>query len=491
MYAHQYHAVTFSDLLQTLWRYRTRCIVTALIVLGLAAAYAIAGPRTWVGSQAVIVRDDAATQFSAIGRMRSDEEIKNTQETLQEILQSCSLLKSVLRQVGPPASDVSTGPWPSDEAVAALRSAVSLAPPKGVEFGKSTVFYLKVKDRDRDRAVQLTEALYTELGRVLGELRATMAQSTITELQESVALTETNLTQATHRLAEIEKEVGVDLVALRVLNQSPTGDASVFRSLTGGLEELRATRAKETQYATMLNMLNEAKSNPTLLLAAPKELLECHPGLDRLIQGLSESRLRSFAEASKLTPEHPIMRAAIREESGIREGIRQELGVAIEGVSAAQKLAAARRKALEIQVDDLNQRLHRLTNVRAEYANLVAQVEQRRTLVEESHRNLAQARAACAAATTSSLLNRVDVPDGGLRPVGASRAMIGLGGLLGGLVAGCGMVFLTAPISRRKEPAPDLPFAASMAQPMSRHTGVDRVVRARVREAVMAGENEI
>ena len=93
----------------------------------------------------------------------------------------------------------------------------------------------------------------------------------------------------------------------------------------------------------MLTMLKQAKNDPTLLLAAPKELLECHPGLDRLIQGLSESRLRSFAQASMLTPEHPLMRAAMREEAGIRDGIRQELAVAIEGVSAAQKLSAARR----------------------------------------------------------------------------------------------------------------------------------------------------
>ena len=127
------------------------------------------------------------------------------------------------------------------------------------------------------------------------------------------------------------------------------------------------------------------------------------------------------------------------------------MATAIQGVSAASELAATRRATLETQVNELNQRLGRLTNMRAEYSNLVAQVEQRRSLVEESQRNLAQARAACAAATTSSLLSRVDSPDGGLRPVSPSRAMIGLGGLLGSIMAGFGVVLLTAPIGRRED----------------------------------------
>jgi polysaccharide biosynthesis transport protein len=467
--------------------------MTMIVVLSLTAAYAFLASPTWVGSQAIIVRDDAPTRFSAAGRLGEEEQVKNTQETLQEIAAGYSLLKSALQRVGPAATDTSTGPWPSDQAIVTLRNAVSLAPPKGMEFGKTAVFYLKVKDRDRNRALQLTEAVYVELSKAFGQLRATMAQSAISELQASVALTEANLTQATRRLAQIEKDAGVDLVALRMLHQQPGGDVSVYRTLSSSLEELRQTRAAQAQQATMLAMLQKATANPLLMLAAPKELLDCHPGLARMIQGLSESRLHSFASASKLTEEHPEMRALLREEAGIREGIRQELATAIQGVSAASTLAASRRAALEAQVDELNQRLGRLTNIRAEYSNLVAQVEQRRSLVEESQRNLAQARAACAAATTSSLLSQVDVADGGLRPVSASRTMVGLGGLLGSIMAGCGMVFLTAPIGRREDlslPAPLRHTNTSQTPP--RRADAERVVRTRISvpEAVMSGECE-
>jgi polysaccharide biosynthesis transport protein len=486
----QNHDSTFPNVFGIIWRYRWRCAATMIVVLGLVAAYAVFAPPTWLASQAIIVRDDAVARFGNTGRWREEGEVKNTQETLQEITASSSLLKNALQRVGPPSDD-SAHTWPSDEAVVDLRKAVILAPPKGMEFGKTAVFYLKVKNRNRDRALQLTDAIYTELAKAFGQLRATMAKSAISELKESVTLTEANLAQATQRLSEIEKEAGIDLVALRMLHQSPAGEVPIYHTLATGLEDLRQTTAAQAQQATLKAMLEKAQANPLLLLAAPKELLDCHPGLARLIQGLSESRLHSFNGASKLTEEHPEMRALHREEANIREGIREELATAIQGVSVAGALAATRRATLETQVNDLNRRLSRLTNIRAEYSNLVAQVEQRRTLVEESQRNLAQARAAAAAATTSSLLSRVDSPDGGLRPISASSAMIGLGGLLASMMAGVGVVFLTAPLGRREvPPLPPLRRSRSSQSPSAR-AGGDRVILTRIPKPVMAGDRDL
>ena len=158
---------------------------------------------------------------------------------------SWSLLKNVLQELGPPQETDSADPWPSDKAVDSLRSVVSLTPPKGSEFGKSDVFYLKVRDRNRDRSLRLTETIYADLEKTFGQLQATIAQSEITELKESVTLAENNLAQATKRLSQIEKEAGIDLVALRMLHQSPTGDTYVFRELTSALDELRQTKATQ------------------------------------------------------------------------------------------------------------------------------------------------------------------------------------------------------------------------------------------------------
>ena len=487
----QHRDIVFVDISRTLWRCRWRCVATMIVVLGITAAYAVLAPPAWMASQAVIVRNDATTQFGAMGRSREDSDVKNTQETLQEIVTSRSLLRNSLQRVGP-AADASTEDWPSEEAIVELRRAVSLAPPKGMEFGKTAVFYLKVKDPDRDRALRLTEAIYVELGTAFGQLRAAMSQNAIVELQASVELTEANLTQATRRLAEVEKAAGVDLVALRMLHQSPVGDVPIYHTLASGLDELRRSREEQAQQTALLAMLRKAEVNPLLLLAAPKELLDCHSGLARLIQGLSESRLRSFAVASKLSEEHPEMAAIRREEANIRDGIRQELSTAIQGVSVAIELAATRRATLEKQVNELNQRLGRLTDIRAEYSNLAVQVEQRRSLVEESQRNLAQARAACAAATASSLLSRVDSPDGGLRPVSPSRAVTGLVGLLASVMAGFGVVLLTAPVGRREDAIwPSSLHESGNSETPSRHTNGERVISKRVPEPVLAGQRDM
>jgi polysaccharide biosynthesis transport protein len=488
MYSNQPREITFADIMGTLWKHRVRFAATVLIVLIAALVYAFVAPPTWEGSQAIYVRDDAAARFGSTRGVLREEQVKNTQQTLLEIVHGNSLLKNVLQRVGPPQSTDSAAQWPSEKSIEELGDAVSLAPPKGTEFGKTEVFYLKVKDRQRDRAVQLTEAVYAELEKTFGDLRAAVAQSAITELQEAVVLNENNLDQATKRLSQIENDVGIDLVALRMLHQSPTGDTSVYRTLTGALDELRQSKAVENQHSAMLAMLKKAERDPLLMMAAPKELLDCHPGLSRLIQGLSESRLRLFAEQSRLTDDHPDVRAVKREEAGICEGIRGELSTAIEGVSAAQELAAVKCVTLEEQVADLNNRLNRLTNMRAEYSNLVMQVDQRRNLVEESQRNLSQARAAFVSATTSSVFNRMDLPDGGIRPVSASRRLIGLSGLLGSMLAGVGVVFLTAPISRREEKTRQ---ESAPARTPHQRGGMDRVVFTRIAagETVATGES--
>ena len=97
----QHRDVAFSDLARTIWRCRWRCAATMIVVLGLTAAYAVLAPPSWMASQAIIVRNDATAQFGATGRLREDEDVKNTQETLQEIVTSRSVLRNSLQRVGP------------------------------------------------------------------------------------------------------------------------------------------------------------------------------------------------------------------------------------------------------------------------------------------------------------------------------------------------------------------------------------------------------
>lgn len=273
MYSLQRRDVAFSDTAQTVWRCRRRCAATVIVVLGLTAACAVFPPPSWLASQAIIVRDDATARFDVAARAREGEDVKNTQEVLQEIVAGRSLLRDSLRRVGPDANAASPN-WPSEEAIVELRREVSLAPPKGAEFGKTAVFYLKVKDRDRDRAIRLTDAIYDELAKAFGRLRAAMNENAISELKASVALTEANLAQATRRLTEVEKQAGVDLVALRMLHQSPVGEVPIYHALSSGLDELSRCRQEQAQQ-TAVGHVAESPSEP----AAPARRAQ---GIDRL-----------------------------------------------------------------------------------------------------------------------------------------------------------------------------------------------------------------
>ncbi len=119
-----------------MWLYRWRYTAAMIVVLGLTAAYVTLTPPTWMASQAIIVRNDATAQFGPMGRLNQDKDVKDTQETLQEIAASRTVLRDSLRRVGPP-TNVSTVSWPTEQAIVKLRHAVSLAPPKGMEFGKT------------------------------------------------------------------------------------------------------------------------------------------------------------------------------------------------------------------------------------------------------------------------------------------------------------------------------------------------------------------
>lgn len=440
---------TIGDVVRTLWRYRLRCGATAVAVAGLVVAFVMLSSRTWEASQAILIRNEASANLDSPGRFRLDDEMKAAQETVLELALSRTVLRNALCKIGPAADCEAPESWPTEEAVEDLRSAISIDPPRGAEFGKTEIFYLKTRQKDRELAVKLVEAVFDELQTAFGHLRAASAESARLELTKTVALAQEDLAQATGQLARIENEAGVDLIALRMLHTSPTGESDLYRTLVNSLDELRQAETAENTNGVLLELVEQAKKDPAKLLAAPPELLALDPVLARLSQGLSESILRAAHLSSTMTEEHPLLVAASHEVANVRQDIFRELDAATEGVKAAALLAAARRETLQSRVDQLRARVDRLTQLRAEYSQLAAQVEHRRTLLEEAQSKLGQVCAAEAAATASSLLTRVDRPDGGTHPVGPSRAMLVLLGLVGGLVAGAGVVFLTAPIDRR------------------------------------------
>ena len=75
----------------------------------------------------------------------------------------------------------------------------------------------------------------------------------------------------------------------------------------------------------------------------------------------------------------------------------------------------------------------------------MAETKNRAVLLDRAEQNLAEAHAARASAKAASLISRIDMPDAGIYPIGPSRIVIALGGIVGGLLAGFGVVFLAVP----------------------------------------------
>ncbi|HEV3416986.1 MAG TPA: hypothetical protein VG056_09245, partial [Pirellulales bacterium] len=348
------------------------------------------------------------------------------------------------------ADSTIVGTWPSDEAVDALKSALKVAPPKGAEFGKTEIFYLKATDKDSARAASLVNAIYEQLKANLGEIRAGRARGIISELEKVATLADADLQHETRRLKEMETLAGADLIELRMVFQGTAVDGELNKTLGAGQSELRQWKTAQAANREMLRILQAAERDPQQLIAAPASLLDSQPTLRQLRQGLAEAQLRTSALAGAMTESHPQLVVAREAEHDLQRVIYKEVASAIRGVEGDFQLTDSRIHAAEEQLAEQRARVARLAGLRAEYSNLVDLVEHRRTELEQAKHGLAETRAEQASSFSSSVISAVGLPEGASTPIGPSRAMTAIFGLAGGLLAGLGILYLTVP---SREPA--------------------------------------
>jgi uncharacterized protein involved in exopolysaccharide biosynthesis len=434
------------DVLHSLRAHPARWAAPTVLMTLLAVGYALVRPATWEAQQALIVRDEAAGHAGSIsrpGQFGHVEEMKTAQETILELVKGRGVLGSALDEVGPPSARKSAD-WPSDKAIESLQGSIKLAPPKGAEFGKTEVFYLKVTDASRERALALATAISRQLQNRFEKLREMRAKSVIGELVKAVSLAQVDLETSTRKLASMEAKVGPDLAELRMLNESPSGDSEIRRVSTELANELRVHRAAVASNEELLKLLYDAQVDQGRLLATPSRLLESQPALKRLKEGLVDAQLRTAAALGSMADDHPQVQSARSAEAAISGHLHNELQIAIKGVDVDLRLARQRVQSLELQREKMQGRMSGLAEVRADYGNLVMATRQCGEILKTAQQDLSEARASQAAAHTASLISLVDKPDAGTRPAGPGRTMIVLIGLLGGLVTGLGVVFLTA-----------------------------------------------
>jgi uncharacterized protein involved in exopolysaccharide biosynthesis len=429
--------------LELIVRYPARWVIPAVATAMAVGVYAMLRQPPWEASQALVIRNDAANQ-EALGRFTQPDEMKTVQETILELVRSRSVLMESLREIGPP-SDYrgAAGAWPTDQDLADLRETVKLTPPKGAEFGKTEVFYLKVRDPQRGRAVALVSALCGQVELSFQKLRDAKAASMVGEVEKAVELAAKDLAESTARLSGLERQVGGDLAELRILHDSTAGESALRRTMTEVQNELRHARGAQKSNEQLIALLKLAQAEPDRLVAMPNTLIESQPGLRRLKDGLIDAQLAASQLLGRMSAEHPQVKAARESQKQIACDVHEELGNAVRAVEVDLRVNTDRTSLLEEQLAATTARLEKLAALRAPYANQAAETRKRMDLMERAQERLADARTGQATAKTASLIARIDSPETGARPVGPGRAMLLAIGLAGGLVVGLGVLVLS------------------------------------------------
>lgn len=432
-----------ADVLRILQQQPRRWVIPTVVMTVAAIVFALVKPASWEASQALIVRQEAAGSEYAGGKFTDVTEMKTVQETILELAKSKDVLEAALVEIGPPAAHKPGALWPTDRDIASLRGRLKIIPSGGAEFGTTEVFYLKITTGDRQRAVKLVGEVCDQLETRYQTLRDAKAQSMVDELTRSVALADENLATDTARLAKFERQVGADLAELRMLHALPSGSSDIRQKLVAMEGELRGYETERRRNEQLLDLLDDANQDPTKIIASPDSLLTSQPALRRLKDGLVDAQLATARLLGSMTTEHPSVKAARQAEQEIRGHFHNELPVAIEGVKVDLRLNTDRVETLRRQLGTGRDRLVRLAGMRAEYTNLLATTENRTAMLETARGKLADAQARQVVAHSASLIARIGAPDGGVAPVGLSKAAIAMFGMVTGLMTGFGMVFLS------------------------------------------------
>lgn len=440
------HPADFVRLLRTNVRWWA---VPAVVFAVLAGAYSLVAPREWRATQALIVRPEAASvSEERLGKFADLSEMKTLQETILELAKSQSVVQATLREVGPPSNSRQSAQWPSELDVQDFRDDIDMRPPGGAEFGKTEVFYLSVRNSNRDRAGVLATALCKQLESRMQELRDQRAQSMMAELQRTVAMANGDLASQIGLLSAFEANVGADLADLRSLNAETGGQGQVSQELQGIETERRANDSHVRENERLLKLLVAAKDDPQQLLATPNSLLVSQPAVSQLKNALVSAQIRTASLLGSRAEAHPYVIAARETETRLRQQLNNEVAVAIRGLQVEIELSADREKSLAAKYAAARERMSHLAQGRAEYSNLVASVQNHTRLVEAARKNLADARARQAGAHSSSVISRIDGVEAGVWPSGPTRKTITAAGGVGGLLLGLGFVFLFAsPVS--------------------------------------------
>jgi uncharacterized protein involved in exopolysaccharide biosynthesis len=438
---------TVKHLIHSLTRFAPVWIGSAAVLGCLSLFYVVfLKGDTYNARQQLSIRDNAIGSFMSNGEFESSTAMKVAQELVLEMATNKQVVKEALVAMGPERSWFGTPDFPSTGDVSsAAENSISVRPPKGKEFGSSELLYLDAKASSPERATALNAAVCDALQSHLQKLREIRSSSVITELESARETAISQLATSTEQLQTAERKAGSDLSDLRGMTDMG-GTSSNSRILLDQLKnELRSAETNQENLVTSQQLLLTAVANPKGFITAPGDLINNQPGLKRLREGLVDNQLNASQLAGLYTDSHPSLIAARSTVTEITNRLVAELRTANSQIAQEVANGKSRINRLIAQIDDQENRLDRLADVRASYSNLVSEVKTRATILEETERRLAAAQASRDSASSISLVAKVNAPQLSDGPIGPGRLTIVVVCTFAGLVGGVGLVVLISP----------------------------------------------
>lgn len=436
-----------SEIIATLTKHRNLILIPTILCTLIAGWYAMK-PKSWQASQSLEVRDDMIGESFKPGRFESLDSMKAAQETILHIAREPAVVKQALETIGPPKGKGED--WLEGDAgidvVESTRESISIVAPNGAEFGTTYVIVLQVKAKSRERAGLFVSALLEKVESQLRNMRTRKLESMELELKQSLDLAEEDYLQFADELKELEHKIGPDLPTL--LNMINDGNAT--NDFQVALENIRTSRraaqAKLDITTKHLEVLRATVDAPQQLVATPNGLLQAQPALERLKDGLVDLQLKLSDDLGKFRSAHPKVIEAREAIAEAKRQIHDELQIAIRGLESQQAVQAQQLQRLNGEEEHQQERLIRLTNNRAVYANLALQAKKRSEEHAKTRAEYSEIKSLGQAAKKVNLMTRLEGPFVSGKPLGPGRTTILGSGTLGGILIGLGLVmFISAP----------------------------------------------
>ncbi len=384
----------------------------------------------WVASQGLMVRDEANGAVMRLGRFQSQTDMKAAQETIIELARNPQVIFHALKKIGPePTLLGSNKNWPTAIDIENATKKIEVRAPRGAELGTTEVLYLDTKHSTRRRAHDLNVAVCDALVDRLQEVRRLRADGVLAELTAARDVAKAELQAVTDKLQTMERTAGEDLGDLRGMTDASSNTNSARIQLDAVKSEIRSVETQLKQMTLDLELAEKAFNSPEELLS-PNSLVNSQPGLKKLREGLADARLNASQLQGRFTASHPLVQAASKAELQIQVRLREELGLARQAIVNDREIASQRLTALQKQEAQLTKRIESMADIRAAYANLLAEVRSRNQVLQDTERQLSEVQAARDAALSSSLVTRIDTPFSSEKPVGPGRTTILAGSAL-------------------------------------------------------------